>query len=110
MDEKDQGKVFSQLIAKAWTDAAFKQRLLREPATVLEEYGLEVPAGVTIRIVEDTDTLMHVSLPPRPSGKELTEEDLTAVAGGLIVVETRDPFPPQIPTLPPRFCVLRCAF
>jgi hypothetical protein len=107
MDEKDQGKIFSQLIAKAWTDVTFKKRLLSEPATVLEEHGLEVPAGVTIRVVEDTDTLIHLSLPPQPSDKELTEEDLAAVAGGLIVIE---PSTTKIPTLPPRFCVLRCAF
>lgn len=75
-------KKVGQMTAKAWTDAAFKTRLLSDPAAVMKEYGLEVPAGVRIKIVEDTDTLCHLSLPPKPSGKELSEEDLAAVAGG----------------------------
>lgn len=78
---------FAQITAKAWMDEAFKRRLLSEPATVLQEYGLEVPPGVRIKVMEDTDTLVHLSLPPRPTDQELSEEDLTSVAGGLIVVD-----------------------
>jgi len=35
-------------------------------------------------VVEDTDTLHHFILPPKPADKELSEEDLSAVAGGMI--------------------------
>lgn len=84
VEVQEWNKKVGQITAKAWNDAAFKQRLLSDPNAVMKEYGLEVPAGVKIKIVEDTDTVSHLSLPPKPTGKELSEEDLAAVAGGAV--------------------------
>ena len=81
-------KKVGQITAKAWTDANFKKRLLSDPAAVLKDYGLDVPRDVKIKVVEDTDTLYHLSLPPKPSDKELSEEDLAAVAGGAMSAPT----------------------
>ncbi|HEV3006523.1 MAG TPA: NHLP leader peptide family RiPP precursor [Pirellulales bacterium] len=57
-----------------------KQRLIAEPAAVLEEHGIEVPLGVELRVVEDTDDICHLVLPASPSG-DLIDEDLTSSIG-----------------------------
>lgn len=35
-------------IARDWTDAAYKSKLLSDPLGALTEAGIEVPAGITI--------------------------------------------------------------
>jgi hypothetical protein len=77
-----------QITAKAWRDADFKKRLLSDPVAVLKDYGLALPPDVKIKVVEDTDTLYHLSLPPKPTDKELSEEDLAEVAAGALAAPT----------------------
>lgn len=67
-------------MAKAWSDENFKQRLISEPAAVLEEYGIEAPPGVQWKVVEDTAEVRHLVLPPSPAG-ELIDEELTCSIG-----------------------------
>ena len=74
-------KQYGQVVAKAWADDAFKQRLLANPAAVLQAEGIAVPAGVEIRAVENTDKVLYLMLPPKP-GVELSDEQLDQVAGG----------------------------
>ena len=76
-------KAYAQVIAKAWADEEFKSRLLAEPAKVLREQGIAVPEGVEVRIVENTDKLVHFALPAPPSD-ELSEEqvELAGFVGG----------------------------
>ena len=81
-------KKVGQITAKAWSDADFKKRLLSDPVAVLKDYGLALPPDVKIKVVEDTDTLYHLSLPPKPTDKELSEEDLTTVAAGALAAPT----------------------
>ena len=81
-------KKVGQITAKAWTDADFKKRLLNDPAAVLKDYGLTLSPDVKVKVVEDTDTLTHLVLAPKPSGKELSEEDLAAVAAGAMGAPT----------------------
>jgi hypothetical protein len=57
---------WSQLVARAWADPAFKARLLADPAAVLKENGLQVPAGMQVQVVEDTDKVLHLPLPSAP--------------------------------------------
>jgi hypothetical protein len=73
-------KPWGLLVAKAWSDDALKQRLLDDPAAVLEEHGIEVPPGVELRVVEDTDQVCHLVLPASPSG-DLVDEELTLSTG-----------------------------
>jgi len=76
------GKSSSQLLDKIWTDDKFKQRLLTSPATVLQEYGIPVPASLDIRVVENTDKISYLALPPKPSDSELTSSQLDGIVGG----------------------------
>jgi hypothetical protein len=77
----EQARKYGQVVAKAWADEAFKQRLLAEPATVLREQGIELPDGLDVRVVENTDTIAHLVLPKPPQG-ELSVTELDQVAGG----------------------------
>ena len=69
------------IIAKAWRDPAFKAELIANPAAALEAEGINVPAGMVVTVVENTDKQFHLVLPPVPSD-ELSDEALDAVAGG----------------------------
>jgi hypothetical protein len=73
---------WSQITARAWSDDAFKKRLLADPAAALKEYGLGVPAGIQIKVLENTDKLLNLVLPIKPAPEELSEEELHRVAGG----------------------------
>jgi hypothetical protein len=75
-------KQYGQLVARAWGDEAFKARLLADPAPALAEQGIPVPPGVEVRVHENTPTVVHLALPPRP-GEELSDEQLDAIAGGV---------------------------
>ena len=79
---QEQAKKLGQVVAKAWQDEGFKQRLVANPKTVLGEHGLAVPAGVTVRVVEDTADTFHLVLPPKPASGELPDDELEQVAGG----------------------------
>src|SRR5262245_66554092 len=79
--------VWSQIVARAWCDEGFLQRLLADPRAVLAEHDLEVPPGTDVEVVlgpevkvDDTATMRRFILPARPP-HELTEEDL--VEGGV---------------------------
>jgi hypothetical protein len=74
---------WSQVVGLAWADDAFKQRLFANPAKVLKEWGVTVPAGLQVKVLEntdplpeDTDELLHLVLHPRPSAEALSEEEL----------------------------------
>ena len=73
---------YAKVVARAWSDPAFKAQLLADPNAVLVAAGASVPPGVKIRVVENTDTLVHLVLPPRPADGELSDAALERVAGG----------------------------
>jgi Nitrile hydratase, alpha chain len=75
-------KQWAQIVAKAWSDDKFKQRLLADPVAVLKEHGLNSPPGLQVKVVENTDQVLYLTLPAKPSG-ELSEADLEQVAGGV---------------------------
>jgi Nitrile hydratase, alpha chain len=70
-----------EIISKAWTDDSFKAKLLSDPVATLKAEGVDLPAGLQVRIVENTENVFHFVLPFMP--KELTNEDLDKAAGGV---------------------------
>ena len=71
-------------IARAWNDAGYKAKLLSDPHAALAEAGVEVPAGTTVKVVENSADTQHVVLPVAPgNADELSTEELAKVAGGL---------------------------
>jgi len=80
MDRAEMNKKMGQVIARAWSDADFKARLLADPAETLRAEGIEVPAGVKVKAVENTDEQFYLVIPQKPD--DLSEEQLDQVAGG----------------------------
>lgn len=81
MSNEQLNQKIGQIMARCWIDEDFKQRLLRDTSAVLREQGMEVPEGVSVNIVENTDQVIHYVLPPNPK-TELSDADLDTVAGG----------------------------
>jgi len=81
MATEEKGKKIGRIIAKAWVDDGFKQRLLADATAALQAEGVAVPEGVTVKAVENTRTVFHLVIPPKPPF-ELTEDEMAACAGG----------------------------
>ena len=83
--QQEHMKQWGQVVARAWSDEAYKQRLLSNPQAVLTEAGVPVPPNITLEVHESTPTHLHLVLPPPPAGRQagkLTEAELEHVAGG----------------------------
>jgi hypothetical protein len=77
---------WGQIVARAQQDATFKQRLVASPAAVLKEQGVNVAPGIEIRVLENTDSLLNLTLPTKPDRGDLADADLAGVAGGAVSV------------------------
>lgn len=55
------------MVAKAWSDPAYKTRLFSEPRAALAEMNIEAPEGITLEVVEDTRDTMFMVLPASPA-------------------------------------------
>ena len=80
MTTKDQRVAqYKDLIHKASTDLEFRKLLLEDPAAVLTAEGWDIPDTMEVRVVENTDQLMYVTL---PALSLLTDEEIEEVTGG----------------------------
>jgi hypothetical protein len=52
------------LVITAGTDPTVRQKLLDDPAQALKDANVTVPPGVTVTAYENTDTEIHLVLPP----------------------------------------------
>ena len=81
MNQEEQSRKISQLIARCWADEAFKQALLADPMATLQAEGVEFSAGLSVVAVENTDEVFHLVIPAKPA--DLTDEELDEVSGGI---------------------------
>jgi hypothetical protein len=58
----------SKVIARAWQDPAFKQKLISNPTGTLADEGIQFPAGHTVQVHENTANVTHIVLPAAPAG------------------------------------------
>jgi hypothetical protein len=74
-------RLWGRLMARAWDDAAFKQRLVTNPTEVLAEHGYDLPPGVDVRlqVVASDENVQYLYL---PCEGELSE-NTSAQAGGV---------------------------
>jgi nitrile hydratase len=58
----------------------YRSRAVREPRTVLAEFGLAIPDHVQVRVHDSTADMRYIVLPMRPPGTEsLDEQELAAL-------------------------------
>lgn len=73
------------LIMSLNSDPELKRRFLAEPAAVLFERGIPLPAGVSLKVLEDRDDLRHIVLPFVKPGEQANLEDLEQRASKIII-------------------------
>lgn len=74
-----------RLIARSLEDESFRERLLADPkTTVEEELGTRLPESVQVRAVEESAQTIYLVLPPatQQEGGELSDLLLETVSGG----------------------------
>ena len=81
---------YREVVERAWSDPEFKQRLVANPAVVLREQGIEVPASTEVRVIdlaEDVEPIerggnvRYLVLPPRPTEGERSGEQPAQASG-----------------------------
>jgi hypothetical protein len=80
-----QGKL-NEMLARSATDMEFRQKLLTDPRAAFAEVGESIPEGVDLRFVENQADATIVLPDPLDRQAELSEAELEAVAGGIIIV------------------------
>ena len=79
-----------RIIGRAWEDQAFKAKLLSDPRAAIEQAsGIKLPAGVSVKVLEETEDTLYFVIPSSPLSAvgynaegELSDEALAKVAGG----------------------------
>ena len=85
----------AKLFAACWKDDALKQRFMSDPGAVLAEYGMDVPDGIDVNVVENTDNTVHITMPAPPRGYQgLSDEELSNAAGAKSSANC-GPYPPS---------------
>ena len=76
--------IWGEIVARAWRDPDYKQRLLDNPKDVLIEAGSSVPDELEVKVVENTSDVRYLVLPESPvrSGDRLSESALNSASGG----------------------------
>ena len=59
---------------------AYRSRLVKSPRATLEEFGLEIPGDVTVRVHDSTADMRYIVIPARPDGTQgLSESELAGL-------------------------------
>ncbi|MFB2876325.1 NHLP leader peptide family RiPP precursor [Floridanema aerugineum] len=77
-----------QLLTRILRDSEFRNRLIADPKGVMAEKGLNVPADVQVTVLQETPSHYYLVLPAfdfpeLEAGRELSDEELEFVAGGM---------------------------
>ncbi len=67
-----------------YKSAPYRARAVRDPRSVLKEFGLDLPAEIEVRVWDSTAELRYLVLPERPEGSEGMDE------AALAALVTRD--------------------
>jgi nitrile hydratase len=66
-------------MSPAWyRSAEYRARAVREPRTVLAEFGVTIPDDVSVQVWDSTSERRYIVIPQRPAGTEGWDEDRLA--------------------------------
>ena len=89
MDQiKKNNIAYAELLNRCWDDQEYKAKFFEDPATVLQQYGIETVPGARYHTVEpekmqpSTPEDIYLPITPQPKFRLLDDQDLTAVASG----------------------------
>ncbi len=89
MEFTQEQKLYAEIVQKAWEDENFKKELVANPLEAIEKLTgkkLNLPEGKTLVVRDQTaEDTVYINIPAAPEvDAELNEEQLEAVAGGII--------------------------
>ena len=84
-------------IPPAWYKSlAYRSRTVVDPRGVLAEFGVSIPADVTVRVHDSTADLRYIVLPMRPKGtRGWSEDELAAIVTRDCMIGTALPKAPR---------------
>ncbi|MGE3806984.1 MAG: NHLP leader peptide family RiPP precursor [Gemmataceae bacterium] len=85
-EAKKRKKMAFELIKKAWKDKSFRQELLANPRSAIEQLtSYKIPDDVEILIHEQKPKLLHLVVPERPENvEEMSDDDISQKAGAYL--------------------------
>ena len=79
----EERNALTDLFAACWKDDALKARFMADPKAVLAERGIDLPDNIDVKVVENGDNTVHITMPMAPDGaSELSDKELAGAAGG----------------------------
>jgi len=73
----------------------YRSRAVSDPRGVLRDFGLELPDGVELRVLDSTADIRYLVIPRRPEGTEdLGEEELAALVTRDSMIGVAEPLAP----------------
>ena len=71
------------MFVACWKGEGLKARFMADPKAVLKEHGLDDPDDIDVKVVENADDCVHITLPVPPAGVDgLSNDELDKAAGG----------------------------
>ncbi|MFI5333697.1 MAG: NHLP leader peptide family RiPP precursor [Chlamydiales bacterium] len=87
---KNAKELEAKIIAHAWKDPRYKEKLLKNPRAAMKEMGLDIPENIHVKVVEDKPNSFTFVLPPSaPGTKEMSEHELARLAAGILRPEAQ---------------------
>jgi Nitrile hydratase, alpha chain len=72
----------AQIVARAWADEGFRERLRADPhAALAEETGVSVPESIEIEVLEETPEKGYLVIPLNRAA--ISDEQLEDLSGGM---------------------------
>jgi len=76
-DLKEFRIAYGKAVARAWSDAAYKDQLLNDPRAALAIAGVDIPSNIEISVVEDSADRKHLVLPAPPAEGEIASRPVS---------------------------------
>lgn len=88
MTERSVESPIREIILRSWTDPSFRERLIKDPKSVFEEFGLGLPKdGRELLVVENGPTQVYFVLPETPDLGSLSNDEIRSLVDSALGVQ-----------------------